>query len=267
MVVKTASKLNHLQHILPEGLLVDSAWLEREGYSRQLRAKYVGSDWLETPARGVYRRPVALVNGVIPNAGLEWERAICSLQILLKHPAYVGGRTSLELQGFGHYISVWKTNEVQLYTPEPLPKWFGQLDLRVHVSVHRRSLFAGDVNSLAHEAQPAETTDLAKLHVPSLAGGALADAHRDGRTRHPRNDRPAADEGELRAGRCLHARSLPPLSPRRLQTLLEACQSVKVKRLFLFLAERHNHAWLKKLDLARDRPWRRQACLGQGWPI
>ena len=38
------------------------------------------------------------------------------------------------------------------------------------------------------------------------------------------------------------------LSPRRLQELLADCRSVKVKRLFLWFAERHNHAWLKKLD-------------------
>ena len=38
------------------------------------------------------------------------------------------------------------------------------------------------------------------------------------------------------------------LSPRRLQKLLADCRSIKVKRLFLWFAERHNHAWLKKLD-------------------
>ena len=38
------------------------------------------------------------------------------------------------------------------------------------------------------------------------------------------------------------------LSPRRLQELLADCCSVKVKRVFLWFAERHNHAWLKKLD-------------------
>ena len=41
---------------------------------------------------------------------------------------------------------------------------------------------------------------------------------------------------------------LSNLSPRRLHTLLVACRSVKVKRLFLWFAERHHHAWLKKLD-------------------
>ena len=38
------------------------------------------------------------------------------------------------------------------------------------------------------------------------------------------------------------------LRPRRLQTLLEQTSSVKVKRLFLFFAERHGHAWFSQLD-------------------
>ena len=34
----------------------------------------------------------------------------------------------------------------------------------------------------------------------------------------------------------------------RLQTLLVDCRNVKVKRLFFFFADRHQHAWLKRLD-------------------
>jgi hypothetical protein len=41
------------------------------------------------------------------------------------------------------------------------------------------------------------------------------------------------------------------LSPKRLQYLLEACRSVKVKRLFLWFAERHQPAWLKALERNR----------------
>lgn len=42
--------------------------------------------------------------------------------------------------------------------------------------------------------------------------------------------------------------SLVNLSPRRMQPLLETCRSVKVKRLFFFLADRHHHAWRDALD-------------------
>ena len=38
------------------------------------------------------------------------------------------------------------------------------------------------------------------------------------------------------------------LSPRRLHRLLVDCRSVKVKRLFFWFAERHSHAWLKRLE-------------------
>jgi len=41
---------------------------------------------------------------------------------------------------------------------------------------------------------------------------------------------------------------LSNLSPRKLQTLLVECRSIKVKRLFFWFAERHDHAWLPKLD-------------------
>ena len=41
---------------------------------------------------------------------------------------------------------------------------------------------------------------------------------------------------------------LSNLSPRRLQTLLADCHNVKVKRLFFFFADRHQHAWLKRLN-------------------
>ena len=43
---------------------------------------------------------------------------------------------------------------------------------------------------------------------------------------------------------------LATLSPRRLQELLAVCQSIKVKRLFFALAERHGHPWLKEIDPA-----------------
>ena len=44
---------------------------------------------------------------------------------------------------------------------------------------------------------------------------------------------------------------LGTLRPDLVQSLLEACGSIKVKRLFLHLAEKHAHAWFRQLDLAK----------------
>jgi len=74
MSEQTTGKLKQLEHLLPEGLLVDAAWLSAHGYSTSLRTKYVASGWLEQPARRVYRRP---------RGQLGWQQVVISLQTLL----------------------------------------------------------------------------------------------------------------------------------------------------------------------------------------
>ncbi len=44
---------------------------------------------------------------------------------------------------------------------------------------------------------------------------------------------------------------LTTLRPRLVQMLLESCVSIKVKRLFMVLAESCGHTWVKKLDLSK----------------
>ena len=75
MTIRNTGKLNRLEHLLPEGLMVDAAWLERNGYSRALRHQYVLSGWLIQPVRGVYHRQRAISN---------WEQIVISLQSLLQ---------------------------------------------------------------------------------------------------------------------------------------------------------------------------------------
>jgi Transcriptional regulator, AbiEi antitoxin, Type IV TA system len=58
--------------------------------------------------------------------------------------------------------------------------------------------------------------------------------------------------GEL-AGASFHQvdvvmEGLANLRPQLLEKLLRECKSVKVKRLFLWYADRHGHAWFKHLD-------------------
>ena len=43
---------------------------------------------------------------------------------------------------------------------------------------------------------------------------------------------------------------LTALRPAVVQSLLEHCRSIKVKRLFLWSAESHQHTWFGRLDLA-----------------
>ena len=45
--------------------------------------------------------------------------------------------------------------------------------------------------------------------------------------------------------------NLVALRPDVTQKLLKTCRSVKVKRLFLYMTERHEHPWLSQLDLSQ----------------
>lgn len=239
-------KLNWLQHTLPEGLVVDAGWLEQHDISRQLRRKYVMHGWLLSPARGVYCRPTPSQEA----KALPWEQLVISLNVLLNMPVAVGARTALELQGFSHYLAAGGLREAHLYCNEDLPGWTSRLSVNTKLVFHSAvKLFKngaippynGEINattsahadsSLVRQQWGRSNWQLV-LSTPERAILELLDEVPKRETFHQAD---VLMEG------------LRNLSPRRLQMLLGDCRSVKAKRLFFWFAERHNHAWLKKLD-------------------
>ncbi|MGE0674951.1 MAG: type IV toxin-antitoxin system AbiEi family antitoxin domain-containing protein [Methylibium sp.] len=242
MARQSQGKLNQLERLLPEGLLVDAAWLSRHGYSTGLRSQYVAAGWLQQPVRRVYQRP---------RGPLGWQQVVISLQTLLARNLVVGGRTALELHGFAHYLQQ-RTTSVYLYGPDKPPTWLQDLDVGVRfVYRNDRRLFRQQRASTAPHRLDAETESTAArpdsmvaqpwgpwrwplvLSSPERAVLELLDELPDHESFHQ------AD---------MLMEGLSTLSPTRLQSLLADCRSVKVKRLFFFFADRHRHAWLKRLD-------------------
>lgn len=248
MSTQIRGKLNRLQHLLPEGLVVDAAWLEARGYSRSLRSKYLAQGWLDRPARGVFRRP---------GGYLQWQQVIISLQTLLDYPIIVGGRTALELHGFAHYLSGQGPSEIHLYGDAPPPSWLAKLTLDTRFVFHnakrlfREEPISRGLGSLGWSLETTKGVSADTIHgswlqrpwghwdwpltlsMPERAILELLDEVPNRETFHQ------AD---------MLMEGLRNLSPRRLQKLLLDCRSVKVKRLFFWFAERHNHAWLKRID-------------------
>ena len=242
---QTQGKLNWLQHNLPEGLVVDSGWLERHNVSRQLRHKYVMNGWLHTLARGVYCRPTAAVHP----AALPWQQLVISLNALLNLPAAAGGRTALELLGFSHYLAASGMREAHLFSNENLPGWVSCVHVNTKLVLHSaRKLFRN------REVPPLLTAEGA---LPSPEDSGFT-AQTWGHWKYPlpvsTPERAILELlNEVPKSETFHQadvlmEGLRNLSPRRLQGLLADCRNIKVKRLFLWCAERHNHAWLQKLD-------------------
>ncbi|MAK81567.1 MAG: hypothetical protein CMJ17_06770 [Phenylobacterium sp.] len=247
MAKRTNGKLNQLMSQLPEGLLVDSAWMSDHGYSTGLRSQYVSAGWLEQPARRVYRRP---------RGTLRWEHVVISLQTLLQQVYLVGGRTALELQGFSHYLST-NIREVHLYGPKPLPGWVEHLNVGARFHYHNNEkLFQNDpitfgLTSLAWDVANNEGGSDDPIHgsAKSMPWGHFEwplSVSTPERAILEMLDQLPKKESFHQVDKMME--SLTTLSPRRLSKLLRDCKSVKVKRLFFFFAFRHNHRWLSHLD-------------------
>lgn len=242
MKVQNGSKLNRLAQALPEGLLVDAAWLERNGYSRSLRSQYVSAGWLQQPARSVFRRP---------RGEISWEQVVISLQTLLGYSISVGGRTALELQGYAHYVSQSQKN-IHLYSDDKLPSWLLKLPLSQRFIIHNRQ------RVLPHSAP---TNTPLSLDTPSIEGAVLDGGFRVthwGQWKWPlimsTPERAYLELlEELPKNETFHMadvimEGLVNISPRRMQALLEKTKSIKAKRLFFFFADRHQHQWLSHIE-------------------
>lgn len=242
MSTQKRADINWLTKELPEGLPVDASWLRERGYTANLLRKYVASGWFEQPAHRVYVRP---------RGTLAWQQLVISLQTLLAHDLVVGGRTALELQGYGHYMRRTKA-VVYLYGPEPPPTWLE------HVPLDAKFVYRNDGRLFSKER--ASTSPHLLDPRPNSK-----QVRAEGLTVHPWGawnwplivssperaileflDELPDDEDFHQADVLMEG--LGTLSPNRLNKLLVDCRSVKVKRLFLFFASRHGHAWLKRLD-------------------
>lgn len=245
-----STKINLLQDLLEEGLLAPTGWLEEQGYSRALISRYVDSGWLVSPARGVYRRP---------GPSLKWQHVVASLQLLAGSYLHVGGRTALVQRGLGHYIRMSGPETIYLYGPEALPAWVNKLGLQERFAVRNDAMF-GSLRARRNELGalvdfhdvPLQSKQLADFGLQEMTWGAW-----DWRLLYSTDERAMfellqdvpARESIYEADVLMQG--LVNVRPARVMSLLMACASVKVKRLFLALAERHQHQWLTHLDLTK----------------
>jgi len=238
MDAQNPGKLNRLLAGLGDTRLVSSRWLRAHGYSNSLVARYVGSGWLVSPARGVYLRR---------GGRLQWEGVVRSLQVGEGMPLHVGGRFALGLQGHEHYLRLGDAGTITLYGSVRLPGWVGKLSMEQHFEYLGKGAFdlpavpftdevpekvLSDLGLAWHRAGPG--TDALVCSVPERAMLELCDGVSDA-------------AGVYEADALMQA--MTTLRPQRIGLLLRRCRSIKAKRLFLALADRHRHAWLTHVPL------------------
>ncbi len=220
------TKINRLMRKWPKGTIATQGWLEQQGVYRQLTSCYIKSCWLNRIGRGVFIRA---------DDQIDWTGGVYTLQQHLKSNVHVGGKTALNLQGLGHYIPLGESEEIFLFAAPKtkLPAWFRNYDWSIHLHFLRSNIFSS--YQLGLKAQ--------NLHSYPVTISAPERAIME--VLHLVPERATFEEAEqLLAG-------LTTLRPTVIQALLETCGSIKVKRLFMYLAEKSNHQWVRKINCSK----------------
>jgi len=223
-----------LPELVPNGLLVTRSWLMEQGLARHAVDNLVKSGQLLPLRPGVYIRP---------GSRLVWQGVVGSLQRMGGN-FVVGGTSALELHGRTHYLPLSRRRTIHLYGSGPLPSWANRLGLEEAFRRHGTAWLSEPEQS----PERCEQRPLSSFTIEVPWGDGFQAVRTSTLERvlfEILKDVPARISFE-------HAEQLmeglADLSPRRLDALLRRTRSIKVKRLFFWLAERQGHAWMKRLD-------------------
>jgi hypothetical protein len=240
MSVQKGQKLNQLLATLDDSTVVSSRWLRARGYSTSLVARYVASGWLESPARGAYVRK---------GAALYWGGVVQSLQTLEALPLHVGGRYALAAQGHEHFLRMAKAATITLYGAARLPAWLNRLGLDERFAACGAGPFAPVDVPFAADTDDGRLFEYGLQSLDTSSNGDPVVFATAERAMLELCDLPPDANHVYEADAIMQG--MGSLRPELLGRMLRNCNSIKAKRLFLALAERHAHSWLKHLDLTQ----------------
>lgn len=207
-------------------------WLKQQGIYQQLVDSYVKHGWLKKLATGLFTRS---------SDNPTWASFIAVMQQQLKLSVHVGGRSAIDLKGRGHYVRFNYTLDLFGCTQTKLPRWSKTVFKEsTQLRYYRTNIFS-----------KAPTLGIVDLEVKGqwIKVSSLERAILEMLSFVPQHYTYEESAHIME--------NLALIRPQLVQQLLEACQSIKAKRLFLHLASLCKHAWLEELDLNK-------ITLGQG---
>jgi hypothetical protein len=218
-------KTKLLTRLHKEGVPLLSPYLEKAGISRNLQQYYHRNGWLERIGQGAY---------IWPGDMLEWQGVVQSLQTQLGQPIHVGASTALSLGGYAQYLRI-SDEKVCLFSnrKRSLPKWVSKQSCSQNLALYSTG-FIDD-----------ETAGILEIHYRTFSLFVSSPER-------------SIIEAVYLVPKWLSfieafqlTENLTTLRPHVLQNLLEHCNSVRVKRLFIMFARESGHSWAKRLDSAR----------------
>ena len=216
MTTRKEIKIKKLLDEHVQGTVMLASWLEKRGISHDLQKHYRRNGWIESVGTGAFKRP---------KENVTWQGGLYALQEQSKMSVHAGGLTALSLLGFSHYFRLAE-EKIYLFSPLKinLPVWFQNYSWGNPV-VHIKTSFLPYGLALQNHEEKNFKIKISSAERAILEYLYLSPAKMD-----------LVEGYQVLSG-------LTNLRPKLLQELLEKCTSVKVKRLFLYMAERTGHKW------------------------
>lgn len=219
-------KINKLIGNWQKGSVKLTASLNALGYQNDLLRKYVVNEWIESLGYGAFK---------LRDDDIKWYGAIAALQQQKNMAIHPGGKTALSLKGYSHY-GYLGGEKIFLFgkSDEKIPGWFTKQKFDPKPIYSSTSVFEYDPKQFLSETSIDNLTIYAS--IPELAALEMIYLI-------PREQ--TFDEA------LLIMNNLATLRPDKIQILLENCSSVKVKRIFMWMAEHCNHQWVEEINTSK----------------
>lgn len=224
MSTNSETKIKKLLEIHRPDTVSLATWLERQGISRDLQKRYRKSGWLQSVGTGAVKRPADTVS---------WQGGLYALQKQANIPVHVGALTALTLQGLTHYVRLGPQT-VNLFSPPKtnLPRWFRDYHWGIKLHHTQTAIMPSKMNLTTHDEKNF-TIDISAPERAILECLYLTPKSFD-----------LTECYQVMEG-------LATLRPGHIQELLERCTSIKVKRLFLYMATKAGHQWMNFLNVQK----------------
>lgn len=218
------TKLNRLINTWVRGTVTITSILNNKGYSNELLSLYKRSNWIESVGPGAYK---------LKGDTVDWTGALYTLQTQNNLSCHPGGKTALILQGYTHYVASSITTLFLYSLPgEKLPLWFKKFNRKPELLTTATNLFSKNDGLTEYSVKDYSI----KISLPERAALEML---------YYVPQYQSFDE----AARIFE--NLTMLRFQTVQSLLEDCNSIKAKRIFLYLAELCNHQWFSKINFSK----------------
>jgi hypothetical protein len=207
-------------------------WLEQRGITGKMAYKYCQSGYLQKLGGGAYLKG---------QSKKEWMALLSMLQLEMNLPLHLSGKTALELQGLGHYGNLSDRPLINILTKKRVkfPNWASSHDWKVQFNCKQSTLFLSDRG----------------INTEKILGYLMKISSRERAILELIDSLDLSHSFETVENTMDMLRTI---RSEEMQILLEECRSVKVKRVFLYLAEKmalpvFKNLILSKIDLGKGK--------------